>query len=116
MKLDGIFELELETIENAISLETIDTSINRTVKVFFPKLMPLSKKEIPKKQEIRLNKNLLANDTSTIPETSYKITTANYIELPLAKGSFENDVINEGDHLYVIIPNKNIKDMRIICM
>ena len=48
MIVNGLNEIELETIENVISLEDVDTSKTRKVKVFFPKLMPFSKIEEPK--------------------------------------------------------------------
>ena len=116
MITNGLNEIELETIENVISLEDVDTSKTRKVKVFFPKLMPFSKIEEPKSQEIKLNKNLLLNDISSTKDNINKITLNNYIEIPLAKGVFENENIKKGDHLYVMIPNKNIKDMKIICI
>ena len=78
--------------------------------------MPFNKIEEPKSQEIKLNKNLLLNDISSTKDNINKITLNNYIEIPLAKGVFENENIKKGDHLYVMIPNKNIKDMKIICI
>lgn len=114
MQLDGVFEMELEVIENAIALETIDTEKTRTIKAYIPKLMPLAQAEPPKKQDVYINKNILVNDPSSLPETVYKVTVANYINVPLAGGSFYKTTIKKGAHLYIMVPNKNIKDMKVI--
>ena len=43
MIANGLNEIELETIENVIVLEDVDTTKTRKVKVFFPKLILLVK-------------------------------------------------------------------------
>lgn len=116
MQLNGLYEMELEVIENAICMETIDTEKTRVAKLFIPKLMPLSQLENPRDQTIYINRGLLANDASSLPETVYKITASNYIEVPLAGGSFYKTTIKKGAHVYVMIPNKNIRDMKVISM
>lgn len=115
MELNGLHELNLETIENAIAMETIDTEKQRSIKVFIPKLMPLGQEDIPKKKRINLNKQLIVNNKQSIPKNlNYAVYTTNYITVPLAGGSFYKTIINKGQRLYVMLPNKNFKEMVVI--
>lgn len=114
MDISGLQELELETIENAIAMETIDTNIIREIKLFIPKLMPLCQKDIPKEQRLLINRNSLLNDKKSIPNyVNYITYLTNYIVIPLSD-KFSNKIINEGDNLLVLLPNKNFKEMMVI--
>lgn len=106
--LKGINDLELECIENAICLE--DTFDSDTIKVNIPKLMPLIDVDKPKKRNIIINRNILLNDPASIPNIDFRVETSNYIELP------SRNILNvySGESVTVLIPNKNIKKMRVI--
>lgn len=115
MVLDGIFNIELENIENGICIETVDTNLTRKVKIIIPKLMALIDKQEPKKGMIYLNKNIIANDKKTLPqEISYNIVTMNYLELTLSDKAYINTTIKKDQKVVVFLPNKNIKNMKII--
>lgn len=111
MQLNGVFEMQLETIENSIALEDVNTSSKRTVKVFIPKLMPLTKIENAKEQKFQLYKSNILNDSSCFPAMEYKTTIGNYIEVPLGNNSFIDKKIYKGDRILILLPNKNIKEM-----
>ena len=106
--LKGINDLELECIENAICLESTEYASN--IKVNIPKLMPLIDVDKPTKKNIIINRNILLNDIGSIPDIEFRVETSNYIELPMGVPS----KLNSGDSVLVLIPNKNIKKMKII--
>lgn len=114
--LDGINDLELECIENAIVLETPNIhefdgdTVN--IKVNIPKLMPLTKIEEPNKNLVVLNRNILLNDPDSIKSTDYRLYYTNYLEVPTNKDTAKK--LSEGDTVLILIPNKNIKNMRIL--
>ena len=115
MVLDGIFNIELENIENGICVETVNTNLSRKVKIIIPKLMALIDKHEPKKEVLYLNKNIIANDKKTLPqEISYNIITTNYLELELSDKAYINTTITKDQKVLVFLPNKNIKNMKII--
>lgn len=107
--LKGINDLELECIENAICLEdTTDESLY--VKINIPKLMPMIDIADPIHRNIIINKNILLNESGSIPNIDIRIDSSNYIELPIPR-----DIkFKKGDSILVFIPNKNIKKMKII--
>lgn len=114
---NGIYELELECIENAIVVETpeIDeTSTDSTVnvKVNIPKLMPLIKLEEANKKLVVISKNILLNSSDSIKDTTFKLYSSNYIDVPASVELAKK--LSYGDSVMVFIPNKNITNMKIV--
>ena len=114
MQTNGIFEMKLETIENAIAMETIDTSLTRSIKVLIPKLMPLSKSINPVTKKLYLNKSNILNSDSNFPKIEYNTSISNFIKVPIASKSYLNCFINKGQKLYILLPNKNIDMMKVV--
>lgn len=115
MDLHGVYSIQLESIENAICMEDTDTSKNRTVKVFIPKLMNSKENSKPTKNIYYMNKNQLLNSSDTLPKNiKYNVSISNYIELQLSNKSYINTIIKKDTQLLVLVPNKNIKNMVVI--
>lgn len=107
--LNGINDLELECIENAICVEDV-TPFSQYIKLNIPKLMPMINVNKPDNRNKIINRNILLNASGTIPTIDLKIDTSNYIQLPINT----NRIILKGESVLVLIPNKNIKKMKII--
>lgn len=119
---NGIDEMNIECIEMGILLETINAKTTRTMKLNIPKLMPLVNASADSSKTERISSNILLNDPNTIPTSlNNSLTTLSYISVPIAdscfRGPYGEDkygriIVKEGTSIMVIIPNKNIQNMK----
>ena len=114
MNIDGLFEMDIDIVESAIALETINTKECRKLKVYVPKLMSNMEIDTCKDKTQYISRQLLANDPSTIPNFNYRIETCNYITVNIPNSIPDDVIINKGDHIYLLFPNKNIRDMKFM--
>lgn len=140
MSYDGLNEIKLENIEYGILLERTNVTKTRVLKLNIPKLMPLSNSNNKDEGYIVLNRGILLNDTSSIPNLPTKIQYGNFVNVPLSQsayragfhkpegtckcyrvdgqchhvcGCFSGEVILEkGTKILCLVPNGNIKDIR----
>ena len=114
MNIDGLFEMNIDIVESAIALETINTKECRKLKVYVPKLMSNIDIENCKDKSIYISKQMLLNDPNTLPNIVHKVETCNYIEVNISNNIPDDVIIHKGDHIYLLFPNKNIRDMKFI--
>lgn len=114
MNIDGLYEMDIDTVESAIVLETINTKYCRKLKVYVPKLMSNINMENCKDRPIYISKQILLNDSNTLPNIVHRIETCNYITVNISNNIPDDVIINKGDHVYLLFPNKNIRDMKFM--
>lgn len=137
MSYDSLNEIQLENIEYGILMEKTNVAKTRVLKLNIPKLMPLTTTEKVDSGVITLNRGLLLNDTSSIPELPKKVEYGNYISVPVSnaawragfwkpKGTCRCDsygnhtcacqtgdvILEKGEKILCLVPNGNLKDIR----
>lgn len=117
----SINDLELESIEHAVLLQSISNAKNtRVLKVCIPKIMSIGSKS-SNDSNIIINKRMVLNDSSCFPKIPDKVYTCNYITVPLVdtafRGPYREDKygrikLNAGEKITCIIPNNNILEIK----
>lgn len=117
---NAINEIELENQENAILLEdNYNAKVNRTLKLYIPKIMSLGNKGTEKRILMINRYRLLANDN--IESTPTNVTVCNYIEVPIMDSAFRGPHREDkwgrihlytGEKIICIVPNGNIKNIQ----
>lgn len=93
--------------------KSVGTNTGSKFKVYISKIMPLITFGKAKTKIIPLNKNCLVNDIKCKPSVAARVTTANYIVVPISNSTKFWKGISHGTKLNVNVSNGSVDQLLI---